>query len=346
MTLLQLVLPALAMLAGALPSPPSVRLRNGVEMPVVAAGTWQYNDSEAADTVQLALEVGHTHIDTAYDYKNQRGVSLGLQRAGKPRNQVFVTTKVPGCGLQGVRKEHCYDDTLSFIKEDIAQLSTSYDMAGYVDLVLVHFPPCTEADPEAPSPVNASCFKLKNGCSTDEHLEAVRAQWAALEAAYKANLTRAIGVSNYCSNCLFSLMASGMETFPMVNQVMYHVGMGADPQGFKTTSEHLGIVLQAWSPLGLGGHGNEEILKGNLTTSIGLKHKKSPAQVALKWILANNVTVATKSSSRAHLQENADVFDFSLSEEEKASLDAADFHKDENPSFLCLDKPAELALQI
>jgi len=332
---LLLVLP----LVGA--APPTVRLRNGVEMPVVAAGVWQYNDSVAADSVQLALEVGHTHIDTAYDYNNQRGVSLGLQRSGKSRSEVFVTTKVPGCGLQGIRKDHCYDDTLAFIKDDVAQLSTSYDMEGHVDLVLIHFPPCTEADPSASMP-NASCFKSKNGCASDEHLEAVRAQWAAMEAAYKANLTRAIGVSNYCSNCLFSLLAAGMETFPMVNQVMYHVGMGPDPQGFRTTAERLGMVLQAWSPLGSGGHGNEEILKGNLTSSIAQNHKKSTAQVALKWILTNNVSVATKSSSREHLEQNVDLFDFNLTPEEKASLDSADFHKDESPSFLCQDKAMEL----
>jgi len=280
--------------------------------------------------------VGYTHIDTAYDYQNQRGVSVGLEKSGKKRNEVFVTTKVPGCGLQGIGKDRCYEDTLKLIKEDVAQLSTSYDMQGHVDLVLIHFPPCTEADPAAKSPLDATCFTSKNGCDTDDHVEAIQAQWKAMETAYKTNLTCAIGVSNYCSKCLSALMAVA-DVAPMVNQVQYHVGMGPDPEGFKSLADRMGIVLQAWSPLGHGGHGSQEILNGALTTSIGQAHGKSAAQVALKWIVSNDLAVATKSSSEAHLAENLNIFDFDLSKDDVTALNAADFASKDTPSFLCSD---------
>ncbi|CAE7729677.1 unnamed protein product, partial [Symbiodinium sp. CCMP2456] len=75
----------------------TVTLRNGVKMPILAAGTWQYNDSVAEQVVVDALDAGFSHIDTAYDYDNQVGVGKGLKtwlkKSGKGRESIFVTTK-------------------------------------------------------------------------------------------------------------------------------------------------------------------------------------------------------------------------------------------------------------
>merc|ERR1711879_355284 len=81
----------------------------------------------------------------------------------------------------------------------------------------------------------------------------------------------------------------------------------------------------------------DEILKGNLTTSIGKAHGKSPAQVALKWLVSHKVSVATKSSNPEHLAENLDIFDFEFTPDEMTALDKADFAKADAPSFLCDD---------
>jgi len=123
----------------------------------------------------------------------------------------------------------------------------------------------------------------------------------------------------------------------MVNQVMYHIGMGSDPQGFRSFAEKQGVVLQAYSPLGSGGKGSKEIIDGDLTTSIGKKHDRSAVQVALKWILAHNVSVTTKSSNPTHLANNLDLFDFELDEADMTALDKADFAPKYSPSFLCAD---------
>ena len=113
--------------------------------------------------------------------------------------------------------------------------------------------------------------------------------------------------------------------------------MGPDPQGFLSTARRHGLTAQAWSPLGHGGHGSDSILHGNLTTSIGRAHSKSPVQVALKWLLAKGAAVVTKSSNPVHLKEDLDLFDFSLSSAEVAALDAATFSKGDVPSFMCDD---------
>ena len=119
-------------------------LRNGLVMPTMAAGTWQYDDGEAEASVQTALTAGFRHIDTAYDYGNQAGVSKGLAAgaaaAKLARKDIFVTTKVPGCGIGGVDPEDCEGSTLSYMQKDYALLNSSYDLQGHVDLLLLHFP--------------------------------------------------------------------------------------------------------------------------------------------------------------------------------------------------------------
>eukprot|EP00931_Biecheleriopsis_adriatica_P115562 TRINITY_DN91346_c0_g1_i1.p1 TRINITY_DN91346_c0_g1~~TRINITY_DN91346_c0_g1_i1.p1 ORF type:complete len:374 (-),score=89.03 TRINITY_DN91346_c0_g1_i1:75-1136(-) len=316
---------------------PSVRLASGAEMPVLSAGVWQYNDSEAEAAVTAALTAGFTHIDTAHDYQNQRGVGKAIKNSGKARDALFITTKVPGCGLQGssgLSAEACRNDTASMVNEDLEQLGLTY-----LDLVLIHFPPCAGDNGSAAGPPDSSCFKAKTGCSGQGACDLVKAQWDVLTEAYNNKRVRSIGVSNYCQGCFACLETAQVK--PMVNQVQYHVGMGPDPQGFKSFAEQKNFVLQAWSPLGSGGHGSDALLKGNLTTSIGKKHGKSSVQVALKWITTHGLAVATKSSKLEHLKEDLDIFDFELSKDDMAELDAADFAAKDTPSFLCSDARQE-----
>ncbi|CAE7528788.1 P100/11E [Symbiodinium natans] len=320
----------------------TITLRNGVKMPILAAGTWQYNDSVAEQVVVDALNSGFSHIDTAYDYDNQVGVGKGLKRSGKPRHSIFVTTKVPGCGIQnssGVSVDVCKTQTVDKIEMDLQQLNLSY-----LDMVLIHFPPCPGEDGTHKSPSESSCYAPKSGCTHPQACDLVRAQWGVLTDYYQQKKIKAIGVSNYCQACFHCL--ANVTEMPMVNQVQLHVGMGSNPQGFLSFAEANKVVLQAYSPFGSGGHGSSEILAGNLTTSIGAKYKKSAAQVALKWIASRNVGIATKSASKEHLKANADIFDFKLSDEDMASLDAATFAAEDTPSFLCNDPaPSAAAVQ-
>mmetsp|Transcript_31091 Transcript_31091/g.70689 ORF Transcript_31091/g.70689 Transcript_31091/m.70689 type:complete len:369 (+) Transcript_31091:69-1175(+) len=326
------------------PPAPTVRLRSGANMPVISAGTWQYDDATAEASVEAALAAGFSHIDTANDYGNQQGVGRAIKKSGKPRKSLFITTKVPGCGLQNVSGssvEECRNDTSARLAEDLKQLDLTY-----VDLMLIHFPPCPGGDGSAKSPAQVTCFAQKTGCSDPKSCDLVRAQWSVLTEAYNKKQALSIGVSNYCSACFQCLEAEKGVIMPMVNQVQYHVGMHPDPQGFKTFAEQHDMVLQAWSPLGSGGHGSAELLKGNLTTSIGRKHGKSSVQIALKWIVSRNVSVATKSSNPEHLREDLDIFDFDLDHEDLQALDTADFAAKDTPSFLCSDPQPHLVPQV
>ncbi|CAJ1432567.1 unnamed protein product [Effrenium voratum] len=318
---------------------PKLTLRNGVQMPVMAAGTWQYNDSVAEDVVLAAFKAGFTHIDTAYDYGNQVGVGKGLQKSGKARDTMFITSKVPGCGLQNVSAltvEKCKTETEDKVAMDLQQLNLSY-----LDLVLLHFPPCPGEDGTPKGPTESKCYAPRSGCTHPQACDMIQAQWGVLTEFYQQKKLRAIGVSNYCSAC-FQCLASAKEQ-PMVNQVQMHVGMGSDPQGFRSFAQKHQVALQAYSPFGSGGHGSEEILKGNLTTAVAKKYGKSAAQIALKWIVSRNISVATKSSNPEHLKANLGIFDFSISDADMKSLDEAAFASQDTPSFLCNDPQPALA---
>ena len=113
---------------------------------------------------------------------------------------------------------------------------------------------------------------------------------------------------------LACLPANG--TAPAVNQLPYSVGHGADTS-VADNAKAGGITVQAYSPLGSGG-----VLSDPDCVSIGKAHNKSSAQVALRWILQRNATFTTSSSSLAHFQDDLAVFDFKLSAQEMATLNA------------------------
>ena len=132
-TLMMFAAVGAAVLASLAP-PHTIEISSGVFMPMLAAGTWQYNDSVAAASVVAALQAGFDHIDTAADYKNQKGVSMGLARSGRARSSMFITSKVPGCGLQGIRPGHCEADTLKAVQQDVAELSSSFPDLKQIDV--------------------------------------------------------------------------------------------------------------------------------------------------------------------------------------------------------------------
>jgi 2,5-diketo-D-gluconate reductase A len=112
----------------------SVELASGTKMPILGLGTWQARGRSAAGAVARALEVGYRHIDTATAYGNEEQVRQGVAESGVPREEVFVTTKLPP-SRAGRERETLEEslDALGF---------------GYVDLWLIHWPPGGRARPD------------------------------------------------------------------------------------------------------------------------------------------------------------------------------------------------------
>jgi 2,5-diketo-D-gluconate reductase A len=113
---------------------PTVTIAPGIEMPLVGLGTWQANGSRAYDAVRRALDVGYRHIDTATMYANEEEVGRAVRDSAVPRDEVFITTKLPSGNAGRVR----------------ATIDASLDALGVdrVDLWLIHWPPGGRAAPQ------------------------------------------------------------------------------------------------------------------------------------------------------------------------------------------------------
>ncbi|MCC3371454.1 aldo/keto reductase [Cohnella sp. REN36] len=136
--------------------------------------------------------------------------------------------------------------------------------------------------------------------------------WGALEALYEAGRVKAIGVSNFHVHHLETLMKYA-RIKPMVNQVEYHPRLTqTELQAYCRVQ---GIQLEAWSPLMQG-----QLLDQEELQAIGAKYGKSVAQIILRWDLQNGVVTIPKSTKAHRIAENADIFDFELTDEEMRAI--------------------------
>lgn len=137
--------------------------------------------------------------------------------------------------------------------------------------------------------------------------------WRALVQLYKEGRVKAIGVSNFHVHHLKDIIADS-GVVPMVNQVELHPHLSQKP--LLAYCKEQGIQLEAWSPLAQG-----RLTEHPLLTEIGAKYGKSASQVILRWDLQNGVIVIPKTVREERLKENADVFDFNLTDEELTAID-------------------------
>lgn len=162
---------------------PAHRLNDGRSVPAVGLGTWPLDDDAAEQAVAGALGLGYRLVDTALNYGNETGTGRGIARSGVPREDVFVTTKVPG-------RHQGYEKTLASFEESRRNLGLSY-----VDLYLIHWP-------------------LPR---VDLYVDT----WKAMIRLREEGLVRSIGVSNFTADQLDRLERE-TGVLPAVNQIEMH----------------------------------------------------------------------------------------------------------------------------
>jgi len=175
---------------------------------------------------------------------------------------------------------------------DAIDLSLEKLGLDYVDLYLVHWPrPDLDLYPEA---------------------------WRALERIKADGKARSIGVSNFKVPHLERIVAES-DTVPAIDQIELHPAFAQ--RDMRAWGAEHGMAIEAWGPLGQGKY---DLFGMDPIPAIAAAHGKSPAQVVLRWHLQNGIVVIPKSNSRQRMAENFDVFDFELSADEMAGLDALD----------------------
>jgi 2,5-diketo-D-gluconate reductase A len=137
-----------------------------------------------------------------------------------------------------------------------------------------------------------------------------------MERAQERGLARSIGVSNFSAGDLDKVIAAGSVT-PAVDQIQFSAMEYR--RGLVEACRRHGTVAEAYSPLGTGRHlGNRRV------TEIAARVGRTPAQVLLRWCLQHGVPIIPKSTHRERIAENGQVFDFTLSDDDMAALDALD----------------------
>jgi diketogulonate reductase-like aldo/keto reductase len=140
--------------------------------------------------------------------------------------------------------------------------------------------------------------------------------WPGMERAHQHGYARSIGVSNFSLSELDELL-SVAETRPVVNQVQF------SPFEYRRKllegCEERGVAVEAYSPLGTGRH-----LSDGRVQQIAQRVGRTPAQVLLRWCVQRDLIVIPKSTHRERIEENSHIFDFTLSDEDMAALDALD----------------------
>ncbi|MGX1472013.1 UNVERIFIED_CONTAM: 2,5-diketo-D-gluconate reductase A [Streptomyces canus] len=162
---------------------PTHTLNDGTKIPALGLGTWPMDDAEAERAVATALESGYRLLDTATNYRNETGVGRGVAAGGVPREEILVTTKLPG-------RHHGHEETLASFEESRARLGLEY-----VDLYLIHWP-------------------LPR---VDKYVDS----WKAMIKLREDGLVRSIGVSNFTPAHIDRLERE-TGVLPSVNQIELH----------------------------------------------------------------------------------------------------------------------------
>ncbi|KDP22435.1 hypothetical protein JCGZ_26266 [Jatropha curcas] len=285
-----------------------VRLNCGITMPVIGLGTYSFqNDDETTQlAVHNALQMGYRHFDTAKVYGSEPAIGNALAKAINDqtvtREDIFVTSKLWGCD---------HHDPVSALNQTLEKLGMEY-----VDMYLVHWPVKLKPWVSYPVPNEEDFDKLLD----------IESTWAGMERCLDLGLCRCIGVSNFSSNKILSLLDSASVP-PAVNQVEMHP-LWRQAKLREVCGDYK-IHVSAYSPLGGPGNawGSTAVVDHPVIKSIALKHKATPAQVALKWGLSKGSSMIVKSFNQNRMKENIEALDLKLDNQDLLDIDKLEERK-------------------
>jgi diketogulonate reductase-like aldo/keto reductase len=256
----------------------TVKLNNGVEMPILGFGVFQIPDYvECKRSVLAALEVGYRAIDTAATYMNENAIGDAIKESGLKREELFITTKlwISDNGYERTKKA--------------AEVSMNKLQVDYLDLYLIHQP-----------------------------YGDVHGSWRAMEELNASGRIKAIGVSNFYPDRVMDLIVNN-RVLPAVNQIETHpFYQRHDDAAFLNEN---GVQIESWAPFA---EGHNNLFGNDILAAIGKKHRKSVAQVTLRWMIQRGVAVIPKSVHKERITENFNIFDFELSAEDMQEIQSLD----------------------
>ncbi|CAM8907931.1 hypothetical protein QQ045_011561 [Rhodiola kirilowii] len=291
---------------------PEVALASGIRMPVIGMGTASRNPLTDPILVQAAIveaiKAGYRHFDTAFGYRSEEPLGEAIAEALSSgligsRQELFITSKLWATAAE----PHL---VLPAIRTSLKSLKLEY-----MDLYLIHFPIKLDADVRSVPPLEKKVHPLD-----------IKSIWEAMEECQNMGLTKAIGVSNFSCKKLTELLSSA-KIRPAVNQV--EMSPAWHQKQLRRFCKANGIHITAYSPLGAPGTkwGDNRVLNSDVLQQIAKAKGKSVAQISMRWLYEQGVSVIPKSFNKERMRNNIEIFDWSLTEEELHKIDQIPQHK-------------------
>lgn len=284
-----------------------IELNSGRKIPTIGLGSWNAKGFSLQNAILTAVKEGYRHIDTAYVYENEADVGKALKRIFKSgectRDEMFVTTKL-------WNTFHRPDQVRKACRQSLERLQLDY-----IDLYLMHSPCAYKEDTGDLRPRDLSQNVIFSTASFVD-------TWRQMKKLQQEGLVKDIGISNFNITQMKLILGTGIT--PAVLQIESHPFLvQEDVESFCRENS---IHITGYSPLGSPSRPivftGEPILLANETIGeIANKHKKTPAQVLIRYQLQKGHSTIPKSERADRIRENFDVFNFELSASEMRALD-------------------------
>lgn len=289
----------------------TVKLNNGIDFPMIGLGTFRAVGDEQGliKAVKEAIKSGYRHFDCAWLYKNEDLIGKALKEAiaesdGKlKREDIFLCSKVWNTFHSKEQVEVAINQTLKDLQVD------------YIDLYLMHWPMGFKECTGEPFPKDQEGKMIYTDI---DYLETYRA----MEAFVKAGKIKSIGISNFNIEQIQNVL-DNCEIKPTNNQIEVNPYLQCDE--LIDFCQKNDIVVSCYGPIGCGQKETNHpdlpiILKNETILKIANNHNKSAAQICLRWGIQRGLVMLPKSVTPSRIAENANVFDFTLSDEEMKEI--------------------------
>ncbi|OMO60788.1 Aldo/keto reductase [Corchorus capsularis] len=285
---------------------PRVTLNNcddDLSIPVIGLGTSsspRVSPEATKAAIIEAIKVGYRHFDTASLYGTEQPLGEAIAEALRlglinSRDELYITSKLWSTSADK-------DLIIPAIKKSLRNLQLDY-----LDMYLIHWPLKLSEEAKLP-PQKEHVFPLD-----------IKSVWEAMEECKNLGLTKGIGVSNFTCKNLEELLSIA-KIPPAINQV--ELNPLWRQKKLREFCKEKGIHVTAYSPLGAfkTSWGDNRILECDILEEIAKAKGKTTAQISLRWLYEQGVSMVAKSFNKERMKQNLEIFDWSLTQEESNKI--------------------------
>ncbi len=268
----------------------NIVLNNGVLMPRIGLGTWNLPKPDLKRILKDAYDLGYRKLDCAWSYGNEVEIGNAIKELGIPREEFFITTKLHIKDVSWGMYKYGLSIPKKTIRKAVDEACKRFH-TDYIDMYILHWP-------------------WRNYL----HM------WEEIEKLNKEGRIRAIGGTSFMPWHIKNIIEN-FDVKPALNQVEFHP-YGADHKLVEFCQSHE-VTFESFSSFGSGpntGHVAGNIFNEPILRELSEKYNRTIGQLILRWILQQGISVIPRSTSKRHLAENIDIFNFDISGEDMSRI--------------------------